>query len=283
MSLEWIQSYPGLLPSAGFYQVSNLLPVLSEERLQKITPKKEKYYKRHTLGFLKHFIKETDIPNLVADYDGIYLIGEDITDSNLFDYVYSYIHGERKWIEDISCIRLENIFVFMGPGKIMENKYRSIGKTKEKKYPSAIAGTSSYFLNTDGKENGELREDHRVRAIKHEFRQVAINHAIWQMTGVVYVTDKNSIIKEACAGPGKYYWQMAEIPLIKADVDLLEKTTDFWGWYESQQKKYNCYQSFFENPITKSFYLDYVYKKGDNKYWFEQALLLAKTDLKFAV
>jgi len=126
MSLEWIQSHPGSLPSIGFYQVGNLLPPLAERRLQKMVPKKRKYYDEHTKRFLKHFIKE------------------------------------------------------------------------------------------------------------------------------------------------------AEIPPVKADVDLLEKTTDFWGWYESQQKKFNCYQPFFQNPITKSFYLDYVYKKGDSKYWFIQALRLVE-------
>lgn len=275
MSHEWIQATPGELPSSGFYRANDDLPVFSERRLQGLVPKKRGYYAQRTHKFIDGFAGFKDIPNLVADYDGIYLVGEDVADSNLFDFVYSYIHPEREWIESLSGKSLDGLYVFLGRGIVMDRKYRSVGRTKNGPFPLAIAGANSCYYNTDGKDEGELRLEHRVRAIRHEFRHTGINHAIAQITGVQYATDRNKVVHEATGGPDKYYWQIAEIPHIRTDVEILDHTTDFWEWYNEQRNKHNCHEEFFQNPVTKSFYLDYVYAQGDSNHWFHRALDLA--------
>lgn len=275
MTAEWLPQMPGTYPPAEFSGIDNL-PGFTEQRLQAIKPRQPGHYSRKFQGFVDSFIAVEDLGRVVTDYDGIYFVGSEQDDVLFhFDFIYEHLHEERKWIEAVSKQKLENLFVFIGNGETMEVNYRNIGRSNRGYLPRAILGAHSIFLNTDGKEEGEVRLISSVTAYRHEFRHMAINYAIEQITGVPWVTDKNNIIHEACGGPSLLRWKLANTSRIYANVEELDRSTDFWRWYTDQSKLHRSFEPFFQNPIARSFYQDYVYARGDDTYWFEQALNLA--------
>jgi len=256
-----------------FLSVVGELPKLTERRLQRLQPTQKDVYKSGIDRFLDLFLAMHDIEQQVMDWDGIYIFGE----ARWHLHILQELKSERDWIEKVSGIKVRNIILFAGLGSIMNGIYRQIGSYFKKpgmeEYPLAIAGCRSCFFNISDDMsfyNASLRASR-----KHEFRHTAIAMVLQKITGDIYLTDKNKVIHEACGGPGEAEWRRRGIERIRADVELLDKTHLFWSWLDQQQKKYGCDQPFFDNPIVKSFYLDYVFAKGDDEFWFKQALALA--------
>ena len=250
------------------------LPELSEKRLQRLVPRIPQYYKGHQNFFLREFLPRKNFDVDLTMWDGVTLLGC----PEIHQEVIEQLRPTRQVIEDISGRKVQDLALFFGNGFETNLLYRSIGDSMAGPFLLAIADARSCFYNIDDYlEYGIAHSPEQVLSRQHEFAHTAINVALEDLTGDIYVTDHNKIIHEALGGPSRESWENMNIPRLCADIDQLDIATgNFWGWYGAQTAKYGTQNiDFFANPVAQSFYLDYVYAEGrDINYWYNEAIKL---------
>lgn len=249
-----------------------------EASLQRMKPAKPQFYARNMRSFLREFLHRNPLETQMTPWDGIYLIGR----SEWHPYVMEEIMPDRWLIETTSKMKVENIFIFLGSGMEMNLSYRSIGGgviPENGKYELAIAGAKSCFLNIDEGETGSnFYLQQNVNSRRHEFRHVAIDSVLDRKTGVPNTSRINRTVHEALGGPDELAWRMMRTKDVQVDFSGLQGN-NFYQWLHDEEARLGCGdQIFFESPVVKKFYLDYVYPKGDFKHWFNLAVKLGKEE-----
>lgn len=266
---------PTIPTSAEVWLVSeelSSLPILDEEKMQRLISARPGTYGYHTAFFLETFLAEN--PRWSEEmtlWDGITFIGS----PQWHDHVIYEIQPDRDLIEKTSKKKILGVFIFLGSGVQMNTLYRAIGtqyqKTKEN-YPLAIVGGNSCFINIDNTTyEGGLYTHQQIASYRHEFRHATTENVLDRLTGIHSTFSMDTTGCEALAGPDELFWRRAPITRVKANFDGLDNN-NFFEWLQREEKSIGFNENFFKSPVVQSFYLDYVYSRGDFAEWFNKAI-----------
>ncbi len=259
----------------GAYQLAASTPFVDERKLQLMKPASPLSYAEHSQYFWQTFLDKNPLEKQMTHWDGITIVGR----REWHDFLMEEIRPDREQIEEVAKKKVTDILIIMGSGVEMNTLYRAIGGGFDKKggsYPRAIAGGNSCFYNMDEYEKLQCFDTSaQVHSRRHEFRHVAVDAVLDDITSYTNTSRIDRIVHEALGGPSEMAWRSVLAPDVPVDFSQLH-SHNLFQWIADEERRLKCESDFFESPVVKKFYLDYVYKQGGFEDWFKYAVELGK-------